>query len=306
MKQQLIEESVRLRKLAGLVITEDETQDKLDDLSNAFQNASVENYVNLLKKYQSDPKVAAALKAGVTDGKPNDEKFNVESTSYAVKELKPTQNEIGAEESLKNILTDQYGSLDGFLKGNAKFPEPIITYNGEFIIDGHHRWSQVYAANPEAKIPAINVIGNINPKDILKAIHTAIAADSGETKTISANLKAGNLLTFNSDKVKQYVADELIDKARKVWNDNGFESDDVIANQIAKNVNTMIKNSKPENWAPSRDSMPQPGVSNSENWGVGMKKGEINLISPKTSDVKKESINKKLDNMLKESIIKLK
>lgn len=306
MKQQLIEESVRLRKLAGLVITEDETQDKLDDLSNAFQNASVENYVNLLKKYQSDPKVAAALKAGVTDGKPNDEKFNVATTSYAVKELKPTQNEIGAEESLKNILTDQYGSLDGFLKGSAKFPEPIITYNGEFIIDGHHRWSQVYAANPEAKIPAINVTGNINPKDILKAVHTAIAADSGETKTISANLKAGNLLTFNSDKVKQYVADELIDKARKVWNDNGFESDDVIANQIAKNVNTMIKNSKPENWAPSRDSMPQPGVSNSENWGVGMKKGEINLISPKTADVKKESINKKLDNMLKESIIKLK
>ena len=305
MKQEFTQESVRLRKLAG-ILNEEETQDKLDDLSNAFQNASVENYVNLLKKYQSDPKVAAALKAGVTDGKPNDEKFNVATTSYAVKELKPTQNEIGAEESLKNILTDQYGSLDGFLKGNAKFRDPIITYNGEFVIDGHHRWSQVYAANPEAKIPAINVIGNINPKDILKAIHTAIAADSGETKTISANLKAGNLLTFNSDKVKQYVADELIDKARKVWNDNGFESDDVIANQIAKNVNTMIKNSKPENWAPSRDSMPQPGESGSENWEVGMKKGQVNLINPKTADVKKESVNKKLDNMLKESIIKLK
>lgn len=306
MKQELIKESVRLRKLAGLSINEDETQDKLDDLSAAFQNASVEDYVNLLKKYQSDPKVSAALKAGVTDGKPDDEKFNVASTSYAVKELKPTQNEIGAEESLKNILTDQYGSLEGFLKGTAKFPEPIITYNGEFIIDGHHRWSQAYAANPEAKIQAINVVGKINPKDILKAVHTAIATDSGETKTISANLKAGNLLAFNADKVKKYVAENLTDKARKVWNSNGLDSDEAIADKIAENVEMMITNSKPEKWAPSRDSMPQPGVSGSENWGVGMKKGVVNLINPKTTDVKKESVNKKLDNMLKESIVKIK
>lgn len=305
MKQELIKESVRLQKLAG-ILKEDETQDKLDDLSGAFQQASVEDYVNLLKKYQSDPKVLAALKAGITDGKPNDEKFNVATTSFVVKDLKPTQNEIGAEESLKNILTDQYGSLEGFLKGDAKFPEPIITYNGEFIIDGHHRWSQVYAANPEAKIPALNVTGKINPKDILKAIHTAIAVDSGETKTISANLKAGNLLTFNAEKVKKYVAENLTDKARKVWNANGLDSDEAIADKIADNVETMVANSKPENWAPSRDSMPQPGVSGSENWGVGMKKGSVNLINPKSSDVKKESVNKKLESMLKESILKIK
>jgi hypothetical protein len=305
MKNELIQESIKLRRLAGLVINEDETQDKLDDLSTAFQNSSVEDYVSTLKKYQTDTKVNAALKAGITDGRPNDEKFNVINASYTVKDLKPSQNEIGAEESLKNILTDQFGSLDGFLKGNAKFPEPIITYNGQFIIDGHHRWSQVYAANPEAKIPAINVVGRINPKDILKAVHTAIATDAGETKTISANLKAGNLLTFTPDKVKTYVAENLTEKARKVWNANGVDSDEAIANLIAKNVDTMITNSKPENWAPSRDSMPQPGASGSDNWGVGMKKGQVNLITPKTSDVS-ESVNKKLDNMLKQSIIKLK
>jgi hypothetical protein len=305
MKTELIQESIKLRRLAGLVINEDEAQDKLDDLSTAFQNSSVEDYVSTLKKYQTDTKVNAALKAGITDGKPNDEKFNVINASYTVKDLKPSQNEIGAEESLKNILTDQFGSLDGFLKGNAKFPEPIITYNGQFIIDGHHRWSQVYAANPEAKIPAINVVGRINPKDILKAVHTAIATDAGETKTISANLKAGNLLTFTPDKVKTYVAENLTEKARKVWNANGVDSDEAIANLIAKNVDTMITNSKPENWAPSRDSMPQPGASGSDNWGVGMKKGQVNLITPKTSDVS-ESVNKKLDNMLKKSIIKIK
>ena len=306
MKTNLIIEAARLQKLAGLRLTEDGEQDKLDDLSAAFENDSVENYVNLLKKYQSDPKVLAALKAGLTDGLPADEKFNVTNASYSAKVLKPTQNEIGAEESLKNILTDQYGSLSGFLKGNAEFPDPIITYNGEFVLDGHHRWSQVYAANPDAKIQAINVVGKIDPKDILKAVHTAIAVDSGETKTISANLKAGNLLAFTTDKVKSYVSENLTDKARKVWADNGLKSDNVIADKIASNVETMLNNSKPENWAPSRDSMPQPGVSGSEKWGVDMKLGKVNLIDPKITDTKKESVNKRLDSMLKESFIKIK
>lgn len=303
MKDQYLIE--RFKKLANL-LKEDETQDKLDDLSDAFQNGSVEAYVNLLQKYQTDPKVLAVLKSGITDGKPNDEKFNVTKASFTAESLKPTQNEIGAEESLKNILTDQYGSLDGFLKGTAKFPEPIITYNSEFVIDGHHRWSQVYAANPKAKISAINVVGKIDPKDILKAVHTAIAADAGQTKTIAANLKAGNLLDFTPDKVKKYVADELTEKAREVWNANGFDSDEAIADRIADNVETMITKSKPESWAPKRDSMPQPGVSGSEKWGVGMKQGMVNLISPKTTDTKSESVDKKLDNMLKKSIIKIK
>lgn len=294
----------RFTKLANL--KEDETQDKLDDLSAAFQDSSVEAYVSLLKKYQSDPKVAAVLRAGTTDGKPRDEKFTVSKATYFAKVLKPTQNEIGAEESLKNICTDQYGSLDGFLKGKAKFPEPIITYNAEFILDGHHRWSQVYAAEPNAKIPSINVTGKFEPKDILKAIHTAIAVDAGATKTINANLKAGNLLEFTPDKTKKFVMDELQDKARKVWNANGYESDEAIATRIAENVEAMIQNSKPESWAPERSSMPQPGVSGSEQWGKKMAGGSVNLIDPKSTDVKKESVNKKLDNMLKESIIKIK
>ena len=52
--------------------------------------------------------------------------------------------------------------------------------------------------------------------------------------------------------------------------------------------------------------MPQPGVSGSEEWGKKMAGGTVNLISPKNTDVKKESVNKRLDKMLSESIIKLK
>lgn len=294
----------RLQKLAGL-LKEDETQDKLDDLSVAFKTASVPEYVTLLQKYSSDPKVMAVLKAGISDGQPNDEKFGVETATIAAKNLKPTQNEIGAEESVLNILTNRYGSLDSFLSGNADVGGPIITYNGEYVIDGHHRWSQVYIANPEAKLTAINITGKLDPKNILKAVHTAIAVDAGDTKTLSANLAAGNLLDANSKQTWKYVHDNLQDKAREVWSKYGYDSDDMIAKHIIKNVSKMIKSSEPESWAPKRDFMPQPEKSGSNNWDTELKQGKVNLINPKKKDAK-ESISKKLDSMLKESIIKIK
>lgn len=292
-------------KLSTL-LKEDETQDKLDDLSTAFKTASVPAYVSLLQKYSSDPKVIAVLKAGQTDGQPNDEKFGVSETTIAAKNLKPTQNEIGAEESLLNILTDQYNSLESFLNGTPDVGSPIITYNGEFVLDGHHRWSQVYAANPDAKLKAVNVTGKLDPKDILKAVHTAIAADAGETKTVSANLKAGNLLEYSSQKTYGYVLENLTDKARKVWNKFGYDDDTQIAKHIVKNVSTMIKRSKPEDWAPKRDFMPQPEKSGSDKWDVTMKQGDVNLINPKKKDVKKESVINKMNSLLEKTILKIK
>lgn len=292
-------------KLSTL-LKEDETQDKLDDLTKAFKSASVPAYVSLLQKYSSDPKVMAVLKAGQSDGQPNDEKFDVVETTIAAKNLKPTQNEIGAEESLKNIATDQYGSLESFLKGTPDVGSPIITYNGEFVLDGHHRWSQVYAANPNAKLKAVNVVGKIDPKDILKAVHTAIAIDAGETKTISANLKAGNLLAFTSQQTYGYMLDNLTDKARAVWNKFGYDDDTEIAKHVVKTVSMMIKSSKPENWAPKRDFMPQPEKSGSDKWGVTMQQGSVNLINPKTKDAKKESVVNKMNSLLKNTIVKIK
>lgn len=294
----------KLIKESKFNIREDETQDKLDDLSNAFKQDSVPAYVSLLQKYQSDPKVMAVLKAGTTDGQPNDEKFGVESVAIAAKDLKPTQNEIGAEESLKNILTDQYGSLNSFLDGNADVGSPIITYNGEYVLDGHHRWSQVYAANPDAKLKAINVVGKLDPKNILKAVHAAIAVDAGQTKTIAANLKAGNLLDFTSKQTYGYALEKLTDKAREVWSKYGYEDDASIAKHLVKNVSRMIKQSKPESWAPKRNFMPQPDASGSDKWGIALRNGEVNLNNPRNKDAKKESVNKNLANKLFEAVLK--
>ena len=121
-------------------LKEDATDDALADLSSKFEKGSIEDYVAALQKHSTDPKVAAVLKAGQTDNKGKaDERFSVAGASPEAKNLKPTQNEIGAVDSLLNILTDKFDSLDGFLKGTASFPDPIIIYNNEYVLDGHHR-----------------------------------------------------------------------------------------------------------------------------------------------------------------------
>jgi hypothetical protein len=288
---------MKLTSLVKSILKEDEVDDKLADLSDKFDSGTVEDYVATLQKYATDPRVAAVLKAGQTDNKGKaDERFSVAGASPEAKNLKPTQNEIGAVDSLLNILTDKFNSLDGFLKGTASFPDPIIIYNDEYVIDGHHRWSQVYAANPDATIPALNITGKLDPKQILKVVHTAIAADAGQTKTIEADRSGGNLLKYTDQDVFNYVETNLNDKARKVWAKYGFASDDEIAQHIATNVRTMIAKSKPESWAPTRDSMPQPGKSGSEEWGKLMKQGDVNFNQPAQTDVK-ESVKTRLKQL---------
>ena len=283
---------IKLKSLLERIVREDATDDKLSDLSDKFDNGSIKDYVSDLQKYLTDPKVVAVIKAGQTDGDPGDEKLSAGETSIAAKELKPTQNEIGAEESLKNILTDKYGSLDGFLRGKASFPTPVITYNGKFVIDGHHRWSQVYAANPDAEVPVLDIKGNLEPEQILKAVHAAIAATAGKTDTRDANLAAGNLLAFNEQNVRDMVSTFLTDKAREVWAAYGFDSDEQIADHIVTNVNTMLAKSKPPEWAPERSSMPQPEDSGAPNFADALKSGAANYINPAASDAKTESIDK--------------
>ena len=105
---------MKLTTLVKSILAEDAVDDKLADLSDKFENGSVEDYVATLQKYATDPKVAAVLKAGQTDNKGKaDERFSVAGASPEAKNLKPTQNEIGAVDSLLNILTDKFDSLFG-------------------------------------------------------------------------------------------------------------------------------------------------------------------------------------------------
>lgn len=263
-------------------------KDAANKLSAAFKTSDVSDFVAQFKGIASDPKVQAILKAGTTDGDPKDEEVSYAKGNIKVAGLLPTQAEIGFDQSIANILTDQYGSLQSILDGNADVGGPIVTYNGKYVIDGHHRWSQVYAANPKASMANLDLKGNLKPTDILKVVHAAIAAKVG--KVPSSNPQGINILKGITEKqVLDAVNQKLSDKAKEIWAKNGQKDNNAIAKHIYNNLKSLISKNKPIPGAPGRKDMPQTDQGGAATDKLNMlQKGTVNFKDPKSTDVQKE------------------
>jgi len=271
------------------------TEGPADDLATVYGDKQKGGSVAIGRKKLSNiiasPEVQAALNAGLKDGDPNDDKFPYTSTTIPVMKLLPTQNEIGFDQSVMNLLTDQYGSLDSFLKGNADVGGPIVTYAGKYIIDGHHRWSQVFAANPFAKLESLDIAEKpgFAHTDMLKVVHGAIAAQLGQVP--AADPKGVNLLKgVELATIQSAVQENLDPKAEKVWTSNspvraGREKIEImnpgdIATAIFTNLELMIKR-KYATGAPGRKSMPQSDQGGDpEDKLKALAKGKINVTEP--------------------------
>ena len=297
--KQTINEVKRMQQLAGLLTEaeEEQTDDASSKLASAFKTQDVSSFVDQFKAIASDPKVQAILKAGATDGNPEDEKVTYAKGNVAVKGLLPTQNEIGFDQSIANILTDQYGSLKSILGGSANVGGPIVTYNGKYVIDGHHRWSQVYAANPNATMENLDIKGDLPPTEILKLVHAAIAAKVG--KVPSADPKGINILDGISEKqVLDAVNSKLADKAKTIWDENGQKDNNAIAKHIYDNLKQLISKNKPVAGAPGRKDMPQTDVDGDATGKLGLlQKGMINFKDPKSSDIKNDQPVKEMKRL---------
>lgn len=314
MKKNILLEVNKIKKLMG--INEDGGDEFISagsDIADSLQKP-IDSFVDDLSQIVSDPKVQAVLKAGnpskpielgggkkLSDGDDGDDKkIKIGSKGWtSVKDLKPTQNEIGASESLKNILTDPYNSLTSFLSGKADVGKnPIVTYNGKYIIDGHHRWSQVFAANPDAMVPTLDLVGSLSPLDILKIVHLSIASGAGKLPLSSA--KGVNLLKASRDDVYKMVVRNLNDKAIKIWNNSGkVKCENARCENLAKliwsNVEKLQSNGVISG-APSRTKMPQTDAEESTQSVINrVTQGSLNYINP--SNVKVESLNK--SNLIK-------
>jgi len=248
-----------------------------------------------LSKIIGDKKVQAVLNAGLADGDPNDDKLPYSRVTLNVMDLKPTQKEIGFDQSVLNILTDQYGSLDTFLQGKANVGGPIVTYDGQYIIDGHHRWSQVFAANPKAKMLSLDIKAKsgYSHTDILKAVHAAIAADLG--KVPEANPKGINLLKGVT--LEQIPIEKLGDNVLEVWKRFSpvnagkgkieINGPDDVRQAIFANLELMISKGFATG-APGRKHMPQSDSGGNPIDRLGdLAKGKINIQEPFTERLQK-------------------
>jgi len=249
-------------------IKEDESQD-LKDLLKMDYSLFVKELGDNIK----DPKFINAIKS-ISDQYP----LNFKTVNPIVGELKPSQNEIDVNKSLKFPLTNA-DSARICLKGGviAVAGKRIITGGGgKFIIDGHHRWSQVCALNPEAKIAAIDLSDIKDPMKALKATQLGIAADLGKIDT--AEVEGDNLLKMSKDILINYVVKTITPNVLEEFKKAGKgDSPEAVGQFIWTNVDKMQKDNQPVSGAPERGIMPQ--TDDATNW---------QNLAPNISKIKEE------------------
>lgn len=298
-----------LRKyLAALHINAKEgvvREDAASDVQDLIQNVSnYDEFVQKLGDLASDPKVQAFLKSGKADGDQSDDKFTATAKAIAVKNLRPTQNEIDVNGSLKWPLTKPDSLRNCLQKGPVTIKAPVVTYNGKFIIDGHHRWSQLYSMNKEGVINCIDLTGpNLKPIDVLKVVQLAIAADIG--KVPSATVKEGNnLLKYDGNAVAKYVTTTITDECVKVFNTlrgaafGKLDKNNIAGKIVVPNVMEMQKTSQPAPGAPKRDVMPQ--TDDATNAMSMLAKGVVNFNEPYNIQELRKAIRKQITEVLRE------
>lgn len=229
------------------------SEDKGQNILKSILKQDYKQFIVSLGKHIKDPKFVSAIQS-LSD------KLPVTTTSLepACTDLRPTQNEVVLDNSLSYPMKDA-DSAEASLKGGTVAPggRNVVTGGGgKFIIDGHHRWSQVYCLNPDAKIKCLDLGQIDDPTDALKATQLGIAAQLGKVPIAKGG--GVNLFTINESTLKNYVIEKIQDPVVEVFKKYGKgETKEEIANYIWGNVKKLKTDNKPLAPKPNREKMPQ-------------------------------------------------
>lgn len=238
-----------LLKEVRIKLREDEAEDELKKILKQDYSTFVKSLGDNIK----DPKFLDAIKS-LKDAQP----VKTGAMAVACTDLRPTQNEVVLDKSLSYPMKDA-ASAELYLKGGtvSVAGKSIVTGGGgKFVIDGHHRWSQLFCINPDAKISAVDLTDIKKPIEALKATQIGIAAQTGTVPTAAGG--GVNLFTIGEDTLKKYVMDNIQEPVVAVFKkyDKG-DTPEAIADYIWGNVEKLKSTSKPVDGAPARDVMPQ-------------------------------------------------
>jgi hypothetical protein len=260
----------------------------------ADDSTPIETYVAILKKYADDPVFDKVAASGQTDGSPQDEKVSVSSTTAKASDLIATQAEIGFGNSLADQVKNKYDAtktalgLNGtpIVMSSKSGPVPILVYNGKYVLDGHHRWSQIMMVNPTGTVKIDNIQGPglEDEEEALKAMQFAIAATAD--KVVTKPFEGENLMAATPEQVGQFVNKNITDEVLQLLVQAGkIEKADksLAAQYIAGNL-PVIKKARGKF---SREKvMPQAGDSGVSQDAVNkaLSTGKVNFDNPKPSD----------------------
>ena len=265
-------------------------------------DAPISQYVPLLQKIAKHPEFRAIAGAGLTDkAGPADEVFKVEPGVVKASGLKATQAEIGFHNSLKDqVKNPSWKPTAAALGLNGEpiqmpcKPGPrcaILTFAGKYILDGHHRWSQVMMMNPNAEVDVddLKATGALtSPEAALKLMQLAIALKAG--KAVTADFEGKNLMASNEDEVAEYVRTEITPEVLQLMVKAGkIKSPDpeLAAQYISGNLAAI----QARKGTHSRgEVMPQAGKSGVTQDAVNdlLGTGQVNFDDPEASDIKKQ------------------
>ena len=223
------------------------TKDLYDELISMLKGKDYDESVEMIEDIIKDPKLKTVLGMGF-GGDYADTNLKLTEKDIPARALMPSQSEIGFDETLKYIK--QGKDIDTCFEKSVVIKRPVVTFNGTFIIDGHHRWSQIYVTNPKAMMKCIDVSGALSPIQMLKAMQATIGSNIGDLNLKKAQGK--NLLKSSKGEIEKYFKD-IDEKAVKEL--SKFYKKPVEA--LVDNALSLAVNNPPLLNAPDRDKMPQ-------------------------------------------------
>jgi len=218
------------------------------NLIDTINSSKYSKTIDFIDDISKDKKLKFILSLGF-GGRLADLNLKINEMSLNVRDLIPTQNEIGVDETFKYIL--QGKNIEYCFQNPAVIRKPIVVFNSKYIIDGHHRWSEIYITNPNAKVDVVNISGNLSPINALKVFQCTIASNLG--KVIRTSKKGKNLLDLSKNEISKYC-DEISQEARNKFNAYGIYD---VEHYLLSNCLEMQKNNEHIDNAPPRTEMPQ-------------------------------------------------
>lgn len=191
-------------------------KDKDTLLKRLAAQTDLGSYVDYLNKMLDNPDAKSVLLSAFLDSDNDTYEFSGKMVNIPVTKLHPTQSEIDVDKSLGFPFKSESSatmSMKNFFSGSTvKMPFPLITFNGEFIVDGHHRWSQVYSFNPDAKMECFDLKvksgGKISEQDMLKIVQGLLAAkraEDGKGQIPRSIVEGANLFEMSEKQVKDTI-----------------------------------------------------------------------------------------------------
>ena len=300
---------INIKKVVKLVVERLKLSEAPVDDFLAATDAPLPDFVSTLKQVSSDGEFRKVAGGGLGDGNPQDEQVKIELTSIEAIKLLPTQAEIGLDASLEDQMINRYSATEHALgllatpivmPSQEKPPPPILVFDGKYILDGHHRWSQVVMMNPNGKVAIDNMTSSAikTNEQALKVMQMAIAAKAGNV--VTKDFEGENLMKATDEAIHAYVLEgisedvlNLLVKAKKI----AAPDKNAAADYIVKNFRLVKKNPGPFS---RKASMPQAGKSgvSQDDVNAALEAGEINFLDPAVTDV---AANRK-DTLIPESV----